>query len=104
MYCDATYIKCDVDIVSGVYNNGRLALALINAQNGTPIAKITTNIPELPLLEDQIIVKDWSENEGMLEFLINNGLVENVEKIIQAGHVFANVVRVTDKLKNLIKT
>lgn len=102
MYCNAKYVKSKVEISLGAYLNGRLAIKLIDAQDGCPCAVATVNIPDYPLPEDEVIIKNWSENEGVLEFLIENGLVEDTGKVVSTGRVVANVVKITDKLRAMV--
>lgn len=102
MYCNAAYVKCDADIVQGKYPNGRLALALVDPHTGEPLAKITVNVPECPLQEDEIIVKSYSENLGMLEWMLNSGLAEDTGKPVIVGREIAEIVRITDKLKAMM--
>lgn len=101
MYCNAAYVKSDVEIVPGKYSNGRLAIKLIDTLDDSPAANATVNISEADLADDEIIIKDWSENEGMLEFFVENGLAEDTGKTIPMGFVVANIVKVTDKLKSI---
>lgn len=58
------------------YDNGRPALQLIDAEDGSPIATATVNLPDVALGRNQVAIKDWSENEGMLEALIAAGVVK----------------------------
>lgn len=74
------------EITRHQYNNGRTAL-IMNPEpamamlDPSPIAVITVNLPDFPLGEDEILVKSYSENLGMIEALIQQNLVTNVEKI-----------------------
>lgn len=52
---------------------------------GEPIATSTVNIPGL--LEGYVAVKDYSENEGMLEALQNAGIVGPTEFLMPQGFV-----------------
>lgn len=79
------------------YKNGRVALALVVASGrdkGEPYATATVNIPEVPLADNEAIVKDYSENAGMLEALIEAGIVEDTGRFVQSGFVQAPIVRV----------
>ncbi len=99
MHCNIKYHSGDVDLKFGRYSNNRLAVVLVDSQNGERISVATVNIPDCSIGEDEIILKNWSENEGILDFFIDNGLVINEGKEAPTGHVFGNVVKVTDKLK-----
>lgn len=70
-------------------NNGRVALMLNDAFDGSRIAIATVNIPDEPLGPDEVFVKDWSENEGMLQFLQDNGIAEPTGDLVNAGYVVA---------------
>ena len=39
---------------------------------GEPYATITVNMPEIPLENEEFIVKTWSENEPITNFLRNS--------------------------------
>ena len=76
-------------------DNGRTALSLIawaddpkeGIFKGEPIAMATVNIPECPLGVDEVIIKDYSENEGMLECLLKAGIIELTGVRVQTGFV-----------------
>lgn len=78
----------------GKYSNGRPALEILDAQDGSPIMVATVNIPEVKLREKEIIIKDYSENEGVLKFLQDHGIVGEVKRGIGVGWVFCPVVDV----------
>ena len=57
------------------YENGNTAILLM--EGGTRYAVATLNDPELELLEaDQVLIKDYSENEGMVKALQEAGIVQ----------------------------
>lgn len=67
------------------YANGRLAIQLLcpmededlNLQGmWEPFAVCTVNLPDEDCPEGEVWVKDWSENAGMTEFLIENSIIE----------------------------
>lgn len=69
--------------VIGAYGNKRPALALIDAITGEIIATASINMPEVPLDEGEIIIKDYSENVGMLAALLAVGIIEETERAVQ---------------------
>ena len=69
------------------YQNGRIALSLVDANNGEPVATATCNIPELPLEDHEVFIKDYSENEGMLATLEKAGIVRNTGQYVTSGFV-----------------
>lgn len=69
------------------YDNGRPALQLIDAEDGSPIATATVNLPDVPLGRNQVAIKDWSENEGMLKALTEAGIVKPTGQTVPSGYV-----------------
>lgn len=52
-----------------------------------PIMVATKYAPTAFLSEDEMLVKDYSENEGCLEFLIQNGICSKPKRWIRSGFV-----------------
>lgn len=67
--------ECEVHLVRD-HDNGRFALELIEVGTHEPIARATCNIPEAVIPYDCVIVKDYSENKGMLKALVAAGIVD----------------------------
>jgi hypothetical protein len=67
----------------GQYDNGRIAIFLENDLG--PIATATVNIPWHELPEGHVLIKDWSENSGMLEALVTKGIVEETGVRVATG-------------------
>jgi len=66
------YSNCFFQI--GKYANGNLAIEIWSNEEG-PITKVTVN-PDIYIDHDRIAVKDYSENEGMADWLISENLIE----------------------------
>lgn len=64
-----------VDLSFAFYVTGEsMAIQLRDSQDGSPIATATVNLSTY-LPANQVYVKDYSENEGMLQFLTDNKVV-----------------------------
>jgi hypothetical protein len=87
------FLKWDCILSFAKYPNGRTAIRLIDKHDGSPIAMATLNMPEIALADNEILVKDYSENRGMAQAFIDYGIASEVERINidQFGGV-ANVV------------
>lgn len=75
------------------YSNKRIAIQLVDAEDGSPIATATVNLPDKELKEGEVFIKDWSENEGMLRALCVAKVVEQVEwprNTVRTGFVEAH--------------
>lgn len=75
------------------YANGRVCLILMDDETGEQVACATVNLPEHDLQANEIIVKTWSENEGMLEFLVRNHIAGDTGRDISTGFVKARVCK-----------
>ena len=74
-----------------MYDNGRTALRLIDAEDGSPRATATVNIPEAKLAANEVMIKGWSENAGMQAALIAAGVIGPQLRSVPTGFVEATV-------------
>jgi hypothetical protein len=72
---------------------GRIALPLYAVEDGSPVATATVNLPELSLAADEVVIKDYSENEGMLDLLVAAGVVSPPLREVQGRYVTLYVCR-----------
>lgn len=86
----------DCEIVKKQYSNGRIALQLIS--NNELIAVATTNIVDFDMndefAKDHTFIKNWSENEGILDALIKAEVIVPTGMKWQTGFVYADLVKV----------
>lgn len=73
-------------------HGGAVAIRLIDAEDGGPVATATVN-PSTPIPASHVAVKSWSENEGMLEALVAAGIVEDTGRRIPCGYTSAALCR-----------
>jgi hypothetical protein len=81
-------------IKSHYMDNNRIALQLVDAEDGCPIATASVNLPDAECPEGHTYIKDWSENMGMLHALTSQGIVEDTGEVAITGFVTANLVKV----------
>lgn len=86
-----------LQIELGKYATGNTRMQLIDCADGFPFATASVDHPSLA--ENEIAVKNWSENEGVLEFLLDNNIVEQPHRLISSGFVTIYVCML--KLENL---
>lgn len=60
----------------------RLALTLIDTMDGSPVGVATINVPETNLKPNEVVIKDYSENEGLLDVLVSAGIVIPTGRVI----------------------
>jgi hypothetical protein len=95
---------CSVKIAK--YNNERKALKLFIEATGEPMAVATVNLPNVQdealevfavildcPVEDVILIKTWSENEGIDKALEDAGIIEISDITIPTGFVEAKVCK-----------
>ena len=78
--------------------NERIALILKDAETGEPVATASVNIVDYTMsdksAETHTFIKDWGENKGMLQALIDQNVVEDTGISWPTGFVEANLVKV----------
>ena len=62
-----------------------------------PVLIATVNIPTEELKDDEVIIKNYSENEGVLDVLVRAGVVSEPIRTIETGHVTVPVVKLLIK-------
>jgi hypothetical protein len=68
------------------YKDGKIRIQLYDSVDGTPYATATAVI-DGKLEQGEVAIKDWSENEGILEFLIQNKIVKEPHRFVESGYV-----------------
>lgn len=84
------------------YLNERPAIMLREVETGEHIATATINIPKVRIPKNTVFIKDYSENDGMVDALIKAGVIEEKKIVeIQTGHVFVSAHKLTDEATDL---
>ena len=83
--------SCRLEIKS--YRSGRPALVLNDVMDGLRVAVATVDFPDEPLADDEVVIKNWSENEGMLSTLIKAKVVEPTGRSISSGFIQAPICK-----------
>lgn len=80
---------CKVEF-SRYTDNNRLAIILFDAKDGEQIAVASVNLPEAHLPVNHVFIKDWSENAGMLQALVDAKIVRPTGRRVPTGYVEAD--------------
>jgi len=88
-YQKVKFKEWDCTITTKKYSNGRTAIELVDAEDGMPIAVATVNLPDVSLKPDEVFIKDWSENEGIMDVLIKAGIISPTIGATRTGFVIA---------------
>ncbi len=89
--------RCEVHAFSYV-SGGGTALCLIDARDGGRVAVATVNVEGVSELlpANEVLIKDYSENAGMLAALEEAGIVEDTGRTVRTGYVEAPIARLLD--------
>ena len=72
------------NVLFNKYHEGKgYRIDLIDADDGTPVAVATLNVPDIELESDEVIIKDYSENKGMHDALIKYGIIKHTNKFVK---------------------
>lgn len=82
------------------YRNDRVAIQLHGAPGSAfanePIGTVTVNLPEVPLGDDEVAIKTYSEHAGILDPLVTAGVIEaRPRAVVQSGFVQIPIHRLT---------
>ncbi len=78
--------KWDCDVILSEYNNGRKAIVLNDSNDGQCVAVPTINVPDIPMLSDEVIIKTY-DYPKVLDALIQAKIVHPPHREISTGYV-----------------
>lgn len=88
-----TYKNCSLNFTKYACDQNAL---IITDEYGAPILKASVAIPEYSIADDEIFIKNWLENEGILDELIKLGIIEHTGIKLATGHVYADLCRILE--------
>ncbi len=94
-----TFKHWDCIVKKGRYmNSGPIWLSLEDEVDGEPVARCTISLPGVTN-KDEVAIKDYSENEGMLDTLMDAGVVKPPHRFVSSGFVMIPICNLTDEFK-----
>jgi hypothetical protein len=78
----------------GNYAHGGRVIQLYDEEG--PYMTASVCIPGIKLAKDETCIKDYSENEGILDALIEAGIVEKTGSVAYSGYICATIVRILE--------
>ena len=88
------FLGIDCRIVKQKYpGNDQIALQLITNE-GHPVATATSCLVNYPFGSDQTAIKNYSENQGILEVLLSAGIIQDTGISVQSGYCLYPIVKV----------
>tara|TARA_R110002126_G_scaffold58659_1_gene154639 strand:+ start:467 stop:781 length:315 start_codon:yes stop_codon:yes gene_type:complete len=87
-----SFLNTECNLSRAKYSGGNIALYLTD-ESGFKVANCTVNLDEsLGLKENQVFIRDYAENAGMLKALVAAGVVEDVGESITYDYSGAHTV------------
>jgi len=87
-------------VLKSRYSNNRIALVLVD-EDGIPEAKATINVVEdTAHKRSEVTIKNYSENEGMYEWLLRNQIVRPAHRFVYTGYTKCPVCYLTETFIN----
>jgi len=77
----------DCALAYGEYGNGRVALFLNDNATLEDVLCASVNLTDWALRPNEIAIKDYSENQGVLDVLIESGVVSKPRRYVNLPHV-----------------
>lgn len=74
------------------YWNNQIAIQLTDVEDNAPYMVATCCIED-ELKEDEVCIKNYSENEGILECLIENKIISQPIRQVNSGYVTLNICK-----------
>lgn len=83
----------NVEVEKKVYSNDRIALILKDSDTGMIAIKASVNMPDIGCPEGHVYIKDYNENEGVLDELVRLKIVEEPIATVNAGQTVVHLCR-----------
>ena len=89
--------ECDLEW--NVYPNGNIRLVLIDSSDGIPVATASVYVSD-KLQDNEIVIKNYSENEGIYDVLLLSDVVLKTHRRIIVGVTVCPVCRINPDIMN----
>jgi len=63
----------------GKYDDGRIALQMVEEKTGEYYMDVTTNIPTAVLKPNEVLINDYAASEGIAEMLLNEKIISKTQ-------------------------
>lgn len=95
------YGSYPVALKLGRYDNKRIAIQAVD-EDGCPAFTATVNLPDETIQPDEAFIKDYGENQGVLAFLHETGVIVEIVRFVRSGYVNIPLCKLNmDKLRSL---
>ncbi len=88
---------CNVHITRYQGNN-RIAICLVESETEEPVTTASLNIPHAKIESDEVAIKNYSENTGILDVLIDAGILSKPNWYYNSGFVEIPVCKILTQI------
>jgi hypothetical protein len=74
-------------------DGGGPSLRLVDADDGSSIARVTSKLSEFNPQEDELLIKNYSENEGVLAALVDAGVLTDTGVTVRTEFAELSIAR-----------
>ena len=96
LICVHKGIKCSL-YFSKYHGNNRTAIKLSDVSDGLPWAVATVNVPDCELESGEVCIKNYSENEGMVQSLMKADIIHAPHRYASSGYVKIPICKLTEQ-------
>ena len=82
----------------GRYANDRLAIKMVDPEDGSPVCTLTTNLPDQHLNPGEVFIKHWAENELIFNALVEAGCLIDTGREVASGYIHPKAMRLAGPL------
>lgn len=77
----------DVYVFLDNYADGKIAIKLIEEETNEPYCVATVNIPDITMYDQEVIIKNYGENVGVYDALVNAKVISRAHRYTSSGYV-----------------
>ena len=81
------YKRKTLRVMVGQYTNSGREAVMLETKIGQPFAVLSVNIPSIPIEDREILIKTWSENAEIAQFMKGTNYFVDTGKRFQTGFV-----------------
>ena len=88
----------------GRYPNGRLAIRMVDEEDGSPVCTLTTNLPDQHLNEGEVFIKHWAENQPIFDAMMEFGWLRDTGREVISAYVEPKAMTLDGPLAEAYRT
>ena len=83
----------ELTIVKNIYAVGNATRLDLVDKEGMPYMTATTNVEHIEIEPNEVIIKAYSENRGVLKALKQAGVIENITEKVSQGYDYVHICK-----------